>query len=83
MFGLPAALANLVETYGFSWDELEKQLEQFGPGNAYGRFLKVIADIETTPRGGGVARRGMKPASSRKFSIAGFGCWKPWSPRRR
>jgi biopolymer transport protein ExbB len=24
---LPTPLANLVETYGFSWDELEKQLD--------------------------------------------------------
>src|SRR5208337_3964681 len=46
---LPAPLATLVETYGFSWEELEKQLAQLGPGNAYGRFLKVIADNRTDP----------------------------------
>jgi biopolymer transport protein ExbB len=46
---LPAAVANLVETYGFSWDELEEQLKGLGPANAYGRFLKVIADNRTEP----------------------------------
>ena len=46
---LPAPLANLVETYGFAWEELEKHLVQLGPGNAYGRFLKVIADNRTEP----------------------------------
>ncbi len=46
---LPAVLANLVETYGFSWEELESQLTRLGPANAYGRFLKVIADNRTEP----------------------------------
>ncbi len=46
---LPAELANLVETYGFSWEELERQLARLGPANAYGRFLKVIADNRTEP----------------------------------
>ncbi len=46
---LPASLGNLVETYGFSWEELESQLTRLGPANAYGRFLKVIADNRTEP----------------------------------
>jgi biopolymer transport protein ExbB len=46
---LPAALANLVETYGFSWEELETQLGRLGSASAYGRFLKVIADNRTEP----------------------------------
>lgn len=46
---LPAVLASLVETYGFAWEELERQLAQLGPANAYGRFLKVIADNRTEP----------------------------------
>jgi hypothetical protein len=37
---LPAALANLVETYGFAWEELERQLAQLGPANAYGRLSR-------------------------------------------
>src|SRR5579862_9006864 len=46
---LPAELADLVETFGFSWVELEKCLNQLGPRNAYGRFLQVIADNRTEP----------------------------------
>jgi biopolymer transport protein ExbB len=46
---LPAELANLVETFGFSWVELEKRLDELGPRNAYGRFLQVIADNRTKP----------------------------------
>lgn len=46
---LPAALAELVETFGFSWVELEKQLGVLGPRNAYGRFLQVIADNRNKP----------------------------------
>ena len=46
---LPAALADLVETFGFSWAELEKMLAELGPRNAYGRFLQVIADNRNKP----------------------------------
>jgi biopolymer transport protein ExbB len=46
---LPAALADLVETFGFSWVDLEKQLNDLGPRNAYGRFLQVVADNRTKP----------------------------------
>ena len=46
---LPTALADLVETFGFSWVDLEKQLKDLGPRNAYGRFLQVIADNRTKP----------------------------------
>ncbi|MGO9452080.1 MAG: MotA/TolQ/ExbB proton channel family protein [Candidatus Binataceae bacterium] len=40
---LPDDLAALIETYGFDWSDLEKQIEQLGPSNAYGRFFGVIA----------------------------------------
>ena len=46
---LPTALADLVETFGFSWVELEKHLKELGPRNAYGRFLQVIADNRSKP----------------------------------
>jgi biopolymer transport protein ExbB len=46
---LPGSLANLIETYGFSWEELENHLKRLGPANAYGRFLQVIADNRTEP----------------------------------
>ena len=37
---LPAALAELVETFGFSWVELEKQLGVLGPRRALYRGLR-------------------------------------------
>jgi biopolymer transport protein ExbB len=40
---LPDGLANLIETYGFAWSDLERQIKDLGPHNAYGRFLAVIA----------------------------------------
>lgn len=46
---MPAALLEIVETYGFSWDELEQQLRGMPPHNAYGRFFLVIASNRTKP----------------------------------
>jgi len=46
---LPGALADLVETYGFSWDDLTTQLEALPPTNAYRRFFSVIASNRTQP----------------------------------
>lgn len=46
---LPASLAELIETFGFSWVQLEKELRELGPRNAYGRFLQVIADNRDKP----------------------------------
>ncbi len=37
---LPAALAELVETFEFSWVELEKQLDKLGPRRALYRGLR-------------------------------------------
>ena len=39
---LPRSLLELVETYGFSWDELDRQLAALAPVNAYKRFFEVI-----------------------------------------
>lgn len=46
---LPPELAELVETFGFSWTELQQRLTDLGPRNAYGRFLQVIADNRSQP----------------------------------
>ena len=46
---LPSTLADLVETFGFAWSDLEAQLSELGPRNAYGRFLQVIADNRAKP----------------------------------
>src|SRR6516165_1368465 len=40
---LPRDLLNLVETYEFSWSELESGLLKLSARNAYRRFLGVIA----------------------------------------
>ena len=55
---LPAALADLVETYGFSWDELDRQLAALAPVNVYRRFFEVIGDNRNQARVvGRIARR--------------------------
>ena len=58
MLRLPRALVDLVETYEFAWDELEKQLEALPAANAGASFCASEASGEfhgtiatTTPRG--------------------------------
>jgi biopolymer transport protein ExbB len=46
---LPRDLLNLVETYEFSWSELESGLLKLSARNAYRRFLGVIAANRTRP----------------------------------
>ncbi len=46
---LPRPLAELVETYGFSWDELDRQLAALAPVNVYRRFFEVISDNRNKP----------------------------------
>src|SRR5260370_36830458 len=46
---LPPALLELVETYGFSWIDLEHQLKTLGPRNAYSRFFGVISANRQKP----------------------------------
>jgi biopolymer transport protein ExbB len=46
---LPQTLFDLVETYGFSWDDLERELKELSPVNAYGRFFSVIARHRNQP----------------------------------
>src|SRR5260370_38831195 len=55
---LPAALADLVETFGFSWAELQKMLAELGPRYAYGRFLQGIPDNRNKPAAWGESRAG-------------------------
>ena len=49
MLRLPRNLLDLVETYEFSWSELEAELLKLWAGNAYRRFLGVIAANRTKP----------------------------------
>ena len=46
---LPEALRQLVETYGFNWDDLEQQLTALGPRNYFSRFFKTIMDNRSKP----------------------------------
>ena len=46
---LPRALADLVETYDFSWDELDRQLTALAPVNVYRRFFRVISANRARP----------------------------------
>jgi biopolymer transport protein ExbB len=46
---LPPDVANLVETYGFAWGDLEARLAKLGPSNAYGRFLTTVAKNRNDP----------------------------------
>ncbi|HJU10893.1 MAG TPA: MotA/TolQ/ExbB proton channel family protein [Candidatus Binataceae bacterium] len=49
MLRLPQTLLDLVESYDFSWSELEGGLRQLPPTNAYRRLLGVIASNRTRP----------------------------------
>ena len=46
---LPGAVVQLVETYGFAWEDLEQRLGVVPPGNYFGRFVRVIADNRKHP----------------------------------
>lgn len=46
---LPDALVELIETYGFGWDELEKRIAVLGPRSYVGSFLHVIASNRSHP----------------------------------
>src|ERR1700675_2252560 len=41
---LPGALLEVLETYGFAWDDLEQRLGRLDPRNYFGRFFRVIYD---------------------------------------
>src|SRR5258708_39244979 len=50
---LPSSLAELVETYGFAWDELDRQLAALAPVNVYRRcFVGTLEKIQKPARGG-------------------------------
>jgi biopolymer transport protein ExbB len=46
---LPESLRDLVETYGFDWAELDRQLTGLGPQHYFGRFFRVIMDNRDKP----------------------------------
>jgi biopolymer transport protein ExbB len=46
---LPRTLLALVETYGFAWSDLERDLTELGPSNYFGRFFRVIMENRGKP----------------------------------
>lgn len=46
---LPAQVCSLVETYGFAWTELEKQMKSLTPRCYVGRFFRVILNNRANP----------------------------------
>lgn len=46
---LPSALFGLVETYHFSWSDLQNELGKLPADNAYARFARVILDNRDKP----------------------------------
>jgi len=46
---LPKPLIDLVETFGFSWDDLEGRLKDQGARNYYAQFIRVILDNRQKP----------------------------------
>ncbi len=46
---LPRQLLDLVETYGFAWSDLERDLAALDPNNYFARFFRVIIENRTKP----------------------------------
>ena len=73
MLRLPRNLLELVETYEFSWSELEARLLKLPSGNAYRRFLGVIATNRARPAWWVESRAGDEAGNIEK--ILGRGLW--------
>jgi len=46
---LPAPLIDIIETYGFAWDDLKRELTAMSPRNYLRRFLAVIVTQRAQP----------------------------------
>ena len=46
---LPTSLLEMVESWNFSWDALDRELAALGPRNAYARFFRVIMENRSHP----------------------------------
>ena len=73
MLRLPRNLLDLVETFEFSWSELEAELLTLSAGNAYRRFLGVIAANRTKPAWWVESRAGDEAGNIEK--TLGRGLW--------
>ncbi len=73
MLRLPGNLLELVETYEFSWLELEQQLKALPVSNAYRRFFSVVAANRGKPAWWVESRAGDEAGSIEK--ALGRGLW--------
>src|SRR5260370_16324001 len=46
---LPSSLVDLAETYGFGWDELERQIAALDRRNYFAGFFRVVLDNRIRP----------------------------------
>jgi biopolymer transport protein ExbB len=46
---LTAALVDLMETYGFAWEDVDHGVRALGPSNYFAGFFRVILDNRTRP----------------------------------
>ena len=69
---MPSALLDLVETFGFAWSDLERQLRELGPRNAYARFFSVIAANRAKPAWWVESRAGDEAGSIEKSMARGL-----------
>lgn len=46
---LPTALVDLAETYGFSWEELDRHVAALGRANYFAGFFRIILDNRARP----------------------------------
>lgn len=69
---LPASMLELVETYGFSWNELDQELQKLAPANAYRRFFSVIASNRDQPAWWVESRAGDEAGSIEKVLSRGL-----------
>jgi biopolymer transport protein ExbB len=70
---LPSTLFDLVETYGFSWDDLERELKKLAAANVYARFFSVIASHRRQPAWWVESRAGDEAGSIER--TLGRGLW--------
>lgn len=46
---LPQSVIDLVETYGFAWEHLEREIGMLAPGNYYAQFCRIVLDNRDKP----------------------------------
>ncbi len=46
---LPASLLDVVETYGFDWGDLQREVEALGSRNYFGQFFRIVIENRKRP----------------------------------